>query len=304
MRCGSLRLAAVLLACGSTAAGRAMAQEIEPRAFSPNPVGVTFLMAAAGRSTGGVLTDASLPVDDVEAEINVGAIGLGQTFSFFGRSASAAVALPYLSGHFTGTIDGEDAEASRSGMGDARLRLSVNFLGNPAMSPADFARRQPQTTFGVGLSVSAPTGEYHPDLLVNVGTNRWAFKPELGVAHPIGNWYLEGSAGFWIFEDNDDFFGGKHREQDAMSSFQAHVSYTFRPRLWLALDGTFYDGGRTTVDGVRKDDRQSNTRYGLTLSVPVGRSQSLKFSWSDGATTRIGTDFTSYGIAWQCALMD
>jgi hypothetical protein len=172
------------------------------------------------------------------------------------------------------------------------------------MSPAEFARRKPATTLGVGLSVSAPTGEYHPDRLINVGTNRWAIKPEVGVAHPIGNWYLEASAGAWFFEDNDDFFGGKHREQDPLAGVQAHVSYTFRPRLWLALNGIFYEGGRTTVDGVRKDDRQSNSRYGLTLSVPLGRTQSLKLSWSEGASTRIGSDFTNYGIAWQYTMID
>ncbi len=41
---------------------------VEPRSYSPSPVGVTFVVAAFTRSTGGILTDPSLPVDDVEAE--------------------------------------------------------------------------------------------------------------------------------------------------------------------------------------------------------------------------------------------
>jgi hypothetical protein len=209
-----------------------------------------------------------------------------------------------LSGNFTGTLDGEPAEASRSGFGDTKLRASLNLLGNPAQSPAEFAKRKPTTTVGVSLSVSAPTGVYYPARLINVGTNRWAIKPEIGVSHPVGHWTLEGAAGVWLFEDNNEFFGGRRREQDPMTSVQAHVSYTFRPRLWLSLDATFYDGGESTVDGIEKDDRQSNSRYGLTLSLPVARGQSLKLYWNDGATTRIGSDFSTYGAAWQFTFID
>jgi hypothetical protein len=150
----------------------------------------------------------------------------------------------------------------------------------------------------------APVGEYNPQKLINIGTNRWAFKPELGIAHPIGRWFLEGYAGVWLFTDNDNFFGGQHREQDPLASFQAHVSYTFRPRLWVAFDATHYSGGRTTLNGVPSDNRQANLRVGLTLSVPAGARQSVKLSWSEGAATRIGGDFTSIGIAWQYAWFD
>lgn len=277
------------------------AQEIEPRAYSPSPAGVTFVLLGGGRSTGGILTDPSLPVDDVDAEIDGGVLGLGHNFALSGRLASVAITQSYYSAKFDGTLDGEPAATSRSGFGDTRLRLAMNLVGNPAMTAAEFARRKPQTTVGVSLTVSAPTGVYHPARLINVGTNRWAVKPEIGVSHPAGRWHFEAAAGVWLFEDNDDFFGGRRREQDPLASVQGHVVYTFRPRLWLAFDATFYDGGRTTVDGMEKDDRQSNSRYGMTLSLPLTRAQSLKLHWNDGATARIGSDFTTWGVAWQYA---
>lgn len=296
----SLRRTTLLCLIGAAlVAGRGFAQEIEPRAFSPSPVGVRFVLVGAGQSTGGILTDPSLPIDQVDGKINAGVLGLGQSFGLFGRLAAVAVVQPYLSGQFTGTLDGEPAEASRSGFGDTKLRASLNLLGNPAQSPAEFAQREPTTVVGLSFTVSAPTGVYRPAKLINVGTNRWAIKPEIGVGHPIGRWYLEAAAGVWLFEDNDDFFGGRRREQDPLASVQAHVSYTFRPRLWLSLDATFYDGGETTVDGVVKDDRQSNSRFGATLALPVTRRQSLKLYWHDGASTRIGSDFTTWGVAWQ-----
>jgi hypothetical protein len=289
----ALGLAGAFACCGLAA------QEIEPRAYSPSPTGVTFVVVGATRSEGGILTDPSLPVDDVEATIDAGVVGVGHTFGLFGRSASAALAVPYVSGDFSGTLYGEPAAVSRSGMADARLRLSMNLIGSPALTPQEFARREPETTLGASLIVAAPTGEYDGDRLINAGTNRWAVKPELGVSVPVGHWFIEGYAGVWLFADNSDFFGGQHREQDPLASVQAHVSYTFRPRLWIAFDATYYWGGESTIDGVEKNDRQENSRAGLTFSLPLGRSQSLKFHWSRGATTRIGSSFTNYGIAWQ-----
>jgi hypothetical protein len=182
--------------------------------------------------------------------------------------------------------------------------LAVNLIGGPALTPADFSKRKPRTTLGASLVVVAPVGEYDPQKLINIGSNRWAFKPEIGISTPIGPWFLEGYAGVWLFMDNDNFFGGQHREQDPLASFQAHVSYTFRPSLWVAFDATHYSGGRTTINGSQNDDRQANLRLGLTVSIPVAKGHSIKLNWSDGAVTRIGGDFTSVGIGWQYAWFD
>jgi hypothetical protein len=72
---------------------------------------------------------------------------------------------------------------------------------------------------------------------------------------------------------------------------QAHGGYNFAPGLWLAFNGGYYFGGRTTVDGVRNDDRQHNSRYGATLSVPFGTGWSVKLAWSKGFATQAGGDY-------------
>jgi len=298
------RFAALLALSACWAAGASRAQEIEPRSYSPAPSGVNFLVAVAGRSEGGVLTDPSLPVTNIEAEINALALGYGRTYGLLGRSANFAVALPYVRAHATGDIGEQRASATREGMGDARLRFAVNLIGGPAMSPREFAQRKPATTLGFSLTVNVPTGQYMPDKLVNIGTNRWAVKPEFGLVHPVGKWYLEAYVGTWLFADNAEFFGGHHRQQEPLGSVQGHVSYTFKPRMWLAFDATYYEGGRTKVDGGVNRDRQSNSRAGVTFSMPVGQKYSLKFSWSRGASTRIGSNFTAVGVGLQYAWMD
>jgi hypothetical protein len=277
---------------------------MEPRSYSPNPTGVQFLALAYSRSTGDVGIDPSLPLQNVEAQLNTGVLGYGRTFGLFGRSASAAVGVPYVWGKVSGDIGEDRREIRRSGIGDVGLRLSMNLIGGPAMTPGEFSQRRPQPTLGVSVSVSAPVGQYDPQKLVNIGSNRWAIKPEIGLSLPFQHWYVDTYAGVWFFTANDDFLGGGRREQDPIAGIQSHIVYQVRPRLWMAFDATAYSGGRTTVNGKRNADLQSNTRVGLTLSVPAGGGQSLKVTWTDGLTARIGAQFQTIGIAWQYSWLE
>lgn len=286
------------------AAANCQAQEIDPRAYAPSPSGVNFLVAVAGYSEGGVLTDPSLPVTDIEAKIDALGWGYGHTFGFFGRSANFTVAVPYIKIDAAGDIGEERREVTREGVGDTKLRFAFNLIGAPATTPREFAQRVPKPLLGFSLTVSVPTGEYDETRLVNVGTNRWAAKTEFGFTYPKGRWMFEAYAGAWWFTDNDRFFGGQMREQDPLASIQAHVSYNINPRAWLALNTTYYEGGQTTLNGVDKHDRQSNSRVGLTLSLPIGKRYSAKFSVSRGATTRIGSNFTNFGVGLQYTWLD
>ena len=282
-------------------AGRAGAQELTPRAYAPNPKGGNIFILGYARSTGGVLFDPALPFDDVNAAINAGSFLYGRTFGLFGRSASAQIGLPYVFGDIDGFVEGEYQQITRSGLKDLAGKVTVNLLGGPALSPREFAGRRPDTVLGASLAVVAPTGQYDPSKLINIGSNRWSLKPEVGVSKTWGPWYAELYGGVWLFTTNTDFYGGSVREQDPVGTLQAHVVYTFKPRLWLAADATFYTGGRTTLDGTVKADLQKNSRIGLTLAVPVGRRAALRVAWASGFTTRVGADFDTLSVGLQVA---
>ena len=245
-----------------------------------------------------------MPITDVSAKIGIGTIGYARTFSFFGRYANALVGVPYARASAEGNVFEERTSITRSGLGDVRAKLAVNLLGAPALDAAEFLKRKPETVLGVSLLVSTPTGQYSDQKLVNLGANRWAFKPEVGVSHPVGRWLLDAYAGVWLFTANDDFYGGVTRTQAPLATFQLHVSYTLRPSLWIAGDATFYSGGRTTVGDVVKQDFQKNSRIGLTASLPVARRHSVKLSFATGASTRIGQDFDTVGLAYQYTWLD
>jgi hypothetical protein len=298
-----MRLRGLLLAAlaASAAAAPELAQELEPRAYSASPVGLNFVVLGYVHSTGGVVTDASLPVSNAEAHINSFVLGYGRTFGLLGRQALVTAALPYAWGSAEGDVGEERRRITRSGLADMRLKLAVNLLGNPAMSPAEFARApRDRVLIGASFTVSAPTGQYDETKLINLGTNRWAFKPELGLSVPWKNFDFDAYAGVVFFTRNPNFYpGASTRQQDPLATVQAHVSYTFRPALWLAVDGTWYGGGDAHVDDGPGKGRLDNTRIGVTLSVPLGRNHSVKLAYSRGASVRFGQNFETIGASWQ-----
>jgi hypothetical protein len=288
------------LCCLSLLLARAAsAQELEARAYSPNPVGANFVVAALAASQGNVLLNSTAPLSDGEIEAEGLILGAGRTFAIGDRVASFAMTLPYWDGTASADIGDTRRSVDRSGVGDMRLRLTVSLLPGTALSPAEFAKEPPDRTFGASLIVSAPTGEYEPESLINIGTNRWAIRPEIGGQRQFGPWTLEGSLGAWFYGDNDEFLGDKLREQDALLGVQGHVAYTFRPRLWLSASGTWYSGGGTHVDGRPNRNTQHNSRAGLTLAVPVSRRNSLKLAWATGVSANFGGDFDAWSLGWQ-----
>jgi hypothetical protein len=297
LRTGVGALCLLLLAAPSSA------QDLDPRAYVNVPVNGTFLVVGFSVSHGGVVTDPTLPVTDLNATVETPSLGVARSFSLFGKTAQAFGALPYSWAQVSGKALGEEREISRAGLSDMRLRISVLVRGAPAASVAEFVKAPRRTILGTSLTIAAPTGEFFPDKLINLGTNRWAFKPEFAVSQPMGQkWLLDAYAGVWLFTGNDSFYPGtSHRTQAPMTVFQAHVSYNFQRQLWAAFDATFYVGGQTTIEGVVNDDRQSNTRVGATIALPVGRRHSVKLAVSRGAIIRFGANFTTFSIGWQTA---
>lgn len=280
---------------------RVAAQELEPRSYSPSPVGATFVVMGFTRITGDVGTDASIPLTDVHADLNASIFGLGRTFGLWGRQALVTAALPYTWGDMRGKVEEQQAQITRSGLADIRGKLSVNLYGSPARTPAEFAQSTKRTLLiATSLAVSAPTGQYDRAKLINLGTNRWAFKPEIGMSYPVKNFNFDVYGGVWLFRQNSQFFPGMNtRTQDPLETLQGHISYSVRPHLWVALDGTWYTGGSTHLNSGPGVNRLNNTRAGATVSLPLFSKQSLKITYAAGTSARAGANFDSLSVFWQ-----
>ena len=295
------RLAALALGIGAFAAVPAVAygQDLEPRAYVNTPVGLNFALAGYIYTQGGVGTDASLPIKDFMVRTNGPILAYVRSLDVWGRSGKLDLVVPYVWLSAKATVAGQAKERDVSGFADPRVRVSVNLYGAPALSLEQFAQYKQDLIIGTSLQVSAPGGQYDPDKLVNIGTNRWSFKPELGFSKALGPLTLELLPSVTFFTDNNDFFGGNRLAQDPLYALQAHLVYHFDFGPWASLDSTYYTGGRTTVNGVENDDRQENVRLGITVAVPLDRHFSVKVYGSAGVYSRTGSNFDVAGIALQ-----
>jgi len=128
----------------------------KPRAYSPSPVGLNFVLLSASHTTGDILFDPSGPVNNVDARMNAAVAGYGHTFGLFDHLASVTLAVPYAWGQISGDVGEDRHEIHRSGLGDAQFRFALNLIGLPALTAKEFAVRTPQTTVGLSLTVTPP----------------------------------------------------------------------------------------------------------------------------------------------------
>jgi hypothetical protein len=289
----------VLLAI-AFAATPAAAQELEPGAYTVSPVGINLINVGYVFNGGDVTFDPSLPIEDGSATIHSVSLAYGRSIGLAGRSATLLVALPIVGGHLEGLYLGERAVADRLGLGDMRIRVGVNLYGAPALRLPEFAKTPPsRINVGASVTIVAPVGQYDPQRIVNLGNNRWAFKPEAAIIRNAGPWMFEIYGGVWLFTDNTDYVNGQVRSQKPLASAQFSLRRTFRPGLWASANINYYTGGRTNVGGLFKQDFQANSRAGATLSVPLWRRNSVRFAVSQGAYTTIGADFLGLSASFQ-----
>jgi len=242
----------------------AKAQDAEPRSYSNTPVGLNFLIAGHVYSQGKMAFDPDLSIADAKFHSNTGLLAYVRSFDFAGQSAKFDVIVPASSFAAHGLVNDQPREREMSGLGDPRFRVSVNLFGAPALSAKDFASYQQDLIVGVSLQVSPPLGQYDNSKLLNLGNNRWSFKPELGISKAWGPWTFEVAPSVTFFSDNTDFVGGNTFAQAPIYAVQAHILYTFQSGMWMALDGIYFAGGHTSLNGVESDNEQRNTRAGFT----------------------------------------
>lgn len=293
-RAGRLCALAVLPAIGA-----AHAQDLEPRAYLNAPVGLQFLVLGVGDSQGGLSVDPALPVEDARLRIQSGHLAYARILDLGGRSGKLDVVLPFARLTGTATVAGQPREREISGLGDARLRLSINLLGAPALRLSEFGGYRRDFVLGASVQVTPPIGQYDPSRAINLGSHRWSVKPDLGFSKAFGALTLDFTASATFFSTNHDYFGGRSLEQRPVYAVQANLSVDFGPSVWGAVGTTYYRGGRTVTDGVFGDATLSNSRAGMVIGVAIDRFQSIKFSYSDGLNTRTGTDFRTAVVAWQ-----
>jgi len=276
------------------------AQDLTPRAYVISPIGTHALILSSSYSSGDVLADPTLPLEDAKGTFQVPTLGYYQALSILGRSANFTVVVPYASGNYQATVNGNVLHAHTSGLADMRVRFAMNLKGGGAMKLRDYAKWHERNLIGVSLTASLPSGQYDPGRVINNGTQRFGFKPEIGFTRRRGHWALDWYAGVWFFTPNTTYYPGQNRRtQQPIGAFEAHLGYYVKPRLWVSADANFWVGGRSALNGIEKNDEQRNSRVGATASFPLTRRLAAKVSYSRGAYVTIGGEYQTVSVGCQ-----
>jgi hypothetical protein len=259
---------------------------------------MNFLIGGYAYSKGTVGTDPSVPITDTEVKLNSAVLAYVRTLDLWGRSGKFDIILPYTWASGRAKLAGQARTREVSGFGDPKLRFSMLFYGAPALSLDEFRDYKPDIIIGGSLEVTPPLGQYDSDKLLNIGANRWSFKPELGISKTLGPLTLELSTGVRFYTDNNDFLDGKTLQVKPIYSVQAHLIYSITPGIWAGLDALYYTGGRSTIDG-KKGESIENARVGVTLALPINRYNSVKLYGSTSVYTKTESSFDIIGTAWQ-----
>jgi Putative MetA-pathway of phenol degradation len=298
---------AVLLFSVCFFAGICHAQDLAPRAYVITPLHSNAVNLTYSFLDGSIIFDGTVPIADATARVNISILSISHSMNFFGRTANFTASLPYGVGNFRGTVAEAETLAYRSGLLTSSFRFSVNLKGGPAMNVQEYSKWRQKTIIGVSIKLVPPSGQYDPTKLINYGSNRWALKPELGYSRRLGHWILDGYGGVWFFTTNSEFFshnqfspGTNTQSQNPTGSFEGHLSYDFKPRLWVSFDANFWFGGSTSLNGaINEATLQRNSRIGATASIPLSRHQAIKLSYNNGAYIRYGGSYQNVSVGWQ-----
>jgi hypothetical protein len=258
----------------------ARAQFTDAHNYDNTPVGVNQLELGYAFVHANASIDTSLVIAGANLNLNQVLIDYTRYFGLFDRLTWVQAALPVA--RLGGSITGSNIESSIAGSGDSSYALAMLLKGGPALSVAQFDDYRPTTTVGVSFSFTAPTGLYNADRILNLGSDRWSFKPEIALSHPFGpdrKWQLDAYANAYFYTDNTSYHGREILRQQPLAGLEGHISYSFNDNLWVSLDTRYSFRGATFVDGADQNNAQQNVMLGSELNLSINSRHSLLFEF-------------------------
>ena len=279
--------------------GKASAQFNDARAYDNTPVGVSQLELDYTYVRSNASLDPSLAIAGANLNLNQGTIGYTYYFGVLHRLAWVEAAVP-LAG-LDGSIAGTNVHGSVSGAGDSSYQLAMLLKGGPALSVEQFENYKPASSLGLSLTITAPTGLYNANKILNLGSDRWSFKPELAFNHPFGpdrKWEFDGYGNISFYTDNTSYRGRTILRQQQLPGLEGHISYSFNDRVWVSLDTRYSFRGTTYVDGVSQNNAQQNFILGSELNISLNPQNSLTFVFAKAIAHQNGPTATGFSIKY------
>lgn len=278
---------------------RAFAQFTDPHTYDNTAVGTNQLELSYTHVHANSSIDTSLIVAGAKLNIDQGIVDYSHYFGFWHRMMWVEASLPIAG--LGGSVSGTTISGSVTGAGDSSYVLGALLKGGPALNVEQFENYRPTNTIGVSLTVTAPTGTYNADKILNLGSDRWSFKPELGLSHPFGShqkWEIEGYANAHFYTDNTSYHGREILRQEPLPGIEGHIGYSFNDRIWASLDSRYSLRGKTFVNGVDQDNGQQNFILGSEMNLSLNSRNALVFVFAKALAHQNGPAVTGFSVKY------
>lgn len=278
-------------------------QDIEPRRWTPTPLGTHVIGVGYVYQFGDILFDPALQAEDVKLNMHAFAAVYVQPLKLGNKLGRLDVTLPYVTAQWEGLLSGVPTVKKRYGIADPRLRFSMNLIGPNAMNAQDmmvYYKDNPKNTMlGVSLAVTFPLGIYDEERLLNIGQNRFVFRPQIGVVHNWGLWSFEFSSSVFIFTNNNQFFNNQTKEQKPVFATQTHLIKRFSNRMWASVSVAYGLGGESVVENNELGDQHGDLLYSASFGTQLSKTQGVKLVYMRWETLRdVGSKTNSIGLSW------
>jgi hypothetical protein len=293
----------LLVACFALAVfhlpDEACAQFTDPRSYDNSPAGTNQLELSYSYVHANASIDTSLIITGANFNLNQGTVDYTRYLGLLHRLMWLEAAVPVAG--LSGAISGTNIQGSTSGAGDSSYALGALLKGGPALTVAQFEDYKPTTTLGVSLTITAPTGSYHAVKILNLGSDRWSFKPEIALSHPFGpehKWEFYAYANASFYTDNTSYHVREILRQEPLPGLEGHISYSFDDRVWAALDTRYSFRATTSLDGISQNNAQQNFILGSEVNISLNSRHSLVFEFAKALVHHNGPALVGFSLKY------
>lgn len=277
----------------------ASAQFTDPRTYTNSPVGINQLELGYAHVHANAAVDTSLVVTGANLNLDQGTLDYTRYFGLLDRLTWVEAAVPIAG--LSSAVNSTNIAGSTTGTGDSSYSFAMLLKGGMALNVSQFESFEPRTALGASLTITAPTGSYSSDKILNLGSDRWSFKPELGLSYPFGNeqkWELDAYANAYFYTNNTSYRGREILRQDALPGVEGHISYSFTDNLWASLDSRYSFRGTTFLNDVDQSNAQKNFIVGSELNVSLNSRNSLVLEFAKALVHQNGPALTGFSVRY------
>jgi hypothetical protein len=279
--------------------GQAWAQFTDAHSYDNAPVGTNQIELSYANVRANSSIDTSLIISGAKLNVNQGMISYTRYFGLFNRTMWVEAGVPIAG--LSGSVSATEIRGSTNGAGDSSLQAAMLLKGAPPLTVEQFENYKPTTTLGVSFTLTAPSGQYDANKILNLGSDRWLFKPEIALSHPFGpeqKWQLDTYANVYFYTDNTSYRGREILHQQPLPGLEGHLSYSFNNNIWLSVDTRYSARATTFVNGVDQNNGQHNFILGSEMNVSINARNSLLFEFAKALVHQNGPALTGFAVKY------